>query len=113
MADNGENVEYRHVGSFAPHGHDGMGWLGNTDIYVKAEDYDNHVNYLADAFAVYADNARLRAALLRARVEIDKWGHGDFHYGNTPRDPSVLAALADIDRTLLELPASGRTEENQ
>lgn len=101
--------EYRHVGSFAPHGHDGMGWLGNTEIYVKVEDYDNHVNYSADAFAVYADNARLRAALVRARAEIDRWGYGDHHYGNTPRDPGVLAALADIDHTLTTPDYSGRS----
>lgn len=45
---------------------------------------------------------RLRNALLDAREEIDKWGYGDFHYGDTPREPSVLAALAAIDEVLGE-----------
>lgn len=57
---------YRHVGRFAPHGHDGCGWLGNTDVFVRAEDYDNHVNCTADQFAIYADNARLRGLLDKA-----------------------------------------------
>lgn len=42
----------------------------------------------------------LREALVEARAEIDGWGYGDFHYGNLPRDPSVLAALANIDAAL-------------
>lgn len=101
--------EYRHVGSLAPYGHDGMGWLGNVDIYVKAEDYDRHTPCRADDHRLWADNARLRAALRRAREELDRWGHGDFHYGNMPRDKGVLDALADIDRTLTAHDYFGRT----
>jgi hypothetical protein len=44
--------------------------------------------------------AELLAALGRARTELDRWGHGDFHYGDMPRDPRVLAALADIDAVI-------------
>jgi hypothetical protein len=99
---------YRHVGSLAPYGHDGMGWLGGVDIYVKAEDYDRHTSYEGDAHRLWADNTRLRRALERARSEIDRWGYGDFHYGNTPRDQRVLDALIDIDRTLAEVSLSDR-----
>jgi hypothetical protein len=42
----------------------------------------------------------LRALLVDARAEVDKWGYGDFHYGDTPRDPGVLAMLARIDAAL-------------
>ena len=33
-------------------------------------------------------------------AELSRWGFGDFHYGNTPRDPEVLAALAVYDEAL-------------
>lgn len=42
----------------------------------------------------------LKDALRAARAEIDRHGYGDFHYGDQPRDPGVLGALADIDRVL-------------
>ena len=42
----------------------------------------------------------LRAVLVEARAELDRWGFGDFHYGDTPRDPGVLAMLAKIDTVL-------------
>lgn len=35
--------------------------------------------------------------LQAARAEINRWGHGDMHYGPTARDPKVLAMLARID----------------
>lgn len=38
--------------------------------------------------------------LIDARSEIDRWGHGDMHYGPMPRDPGVVAALAAIDEVL-------------
>jgi hypothetical protein len=41
--------------------------------------------------------SELEDALRAARAEIDRHGHGDFHYGVTPRDPGVLSALAAID----------------
>lgn len=44
--------------------------------------------------------AQLTEALRAAKTEIDRWGHGDFHYGATPRDVGVLAALAAIDAAL-------------
>lgn len=62
--------EYRHVGRLARHGLDGMGWLGDTDVYVKVEDYDTHVDYSADEFVVYAENNRLRAQLDEALVAL-------------------------------------------
>ena len=60
-----------HVGRFAAHGHDGRGWLGNTDVFVRAEDYENHVNYTDDGFRIYAGNARLEA-LIAALGERDE-----------------------------------------
>jgi hypothetical protein len=42
----------------------------------------------------------LRTALIEAQSELERWGHGDFHYGNMPRDPGVLAALARIREAL-------------
>jgi hypothetical protein len=42
----------------------------------------------------------MRALLVDARAEIDRWGYGDFHWGDTPRDPGVLAMLARIDASL-------------
>lgn len=50
----------------------------------------------------------LLAALIEARAEVDRWGYGDFHYGETPRDPGVLAMLARIDAVLATVPQSGR-----
>ena len=57
-------AEFEHVGSFAPYGLDGCGALGGVDIYVKAEDTDKGTNYQADDHRLWADNARLRAALV-------------------------------------------------
>jgi hypothetical protein len=48
------------------------------------------------------DHEEVLALLRDARAEIDKWGYGDFHYGDTPRDPDVLAMLARIDAFLEE-----------
>lgn len=42
----------------------------------------------------------LTEALMNARDEIDRWGHGDMHYGPMPRDPGVVSALASIDEVL-------------
>lgn len=42
----------------------------------------------------------LRLALISARGEINRWGHGDMHYGPMPRDPGVVTALAAIDEVL-------------
>lgn len=42
----------------------------------------------------------MRETLFAARMELERWGHGDMHYGNTPRDPKVLAMLAKIDEVL-------------
>ncbi len=42
----------------------------------------------------------LRVALTEARKEIDRWGHGDMHYGPMPRDHGVVNALAAIDELL-------------
>lgn len=39
-----------------------------------------------------------------ARDELDRWGHGDMHYGNTPRDPKVLAMVDRINAALREGP---------
>jgi hypothetical protein len=44
--------------------------------------------------------ADLEDALRVARTEIDRWGFGDFRFGNTPRDPKTLAALALIDKVV-------------
>ncbi len=40
-------------------------------------------------------------------AELSRWGFGDFHYGDTPRDPDVLAALAVYDRALEEARLDG------
>jgi hypothetical protein len=42
----------------------------------------------------------LMGLLADARTEIDRWGHGDFHYGETPRDPGVVKMLARLDEVL-------------
>jgi len=36
----------------------------------------------------------------RLADEVDRWGHGDFHYGPMPRDRGVLEALAAHDEAL-------------
>lgn len=48
--------------------------------------------------------ASLREALADARIELDKHGHGDFHYGDRPRDPLVLTVLRKIDAALATAP---------
>ena len=50
--------------------------------------------------------------LVEARAEIDRWGFGDFHYGDTPRDPGVLAMLAKID-TVLDAPRGTEGEAKE
>ena len=77
-----------HVGRFAAHGHDGRGWLGNTDVFVRAEDYENHVNYTDDGFRIYAENARLEAALIAALGERDKY-KAAWHDSENRRDKAV------------------------
>lgn len=42
----------------------------------------------------------LRTLLQDARAELDRWGHGDMHYGPMPRDPGIVAMLAKIDAVL-------------
>lgn len=39
-------------------------------------------------------------ALRATRDELSRWGFGDFHYGNMPRDPEVLDALAIANAAL-------------
>ena len=50
--------------------------------------------------AARARNFELAEALRAARTEIDRWGHGDIHYGLMQRDPAVLSSLAAIDKVL-------------
>ena len=66
-----EALGLRHVGRFAAHGHDGRGWLGNTDVFVRAEDYENHVNYTDDGF-----RASFRRVLAKAKVGPGLTFHG-------------------------------------
>lgn len=46
------------------------------------------------------ETATLRETLYAARTELDRWGHGDMHYGNMPRDEGVVKMLAKIDEVL-------------
>lgn len=48
---------------------------------------------------------RLRSTLIAARAEVDRWGYGDFHWGETPRDEGVLSMLARIDAALSSHPS--------
>lgn len=57
-------------------------------------------DHLAEMMAVAEENERLRNVLREARAEVDRWGHGDMHYGAMPRDKGVLAMLAKIDGVL-------------
>jgi hypothetical protein len=61
---------------------------------------ERHLATMADAATGRAVARKLRdlAALLAA--EVDRWGYGDFHYGETPRDPGVLAALTAYSDTM-------------
>lgn len=36
--------DYVLVGKLGPDGFDGVGWLADTTVYVKAEDYENHAD---------------------------------------------------------------------
>lgn len=46
---------------------------------------------------VVRERDRLRDALLTVRTELDRHGYGDFHYGDLPREQSVVDALAVAD----------------
>lgn len=58
---------------------------------------------------VIATLPELVAVLIEARAEVDRWGYGDFHWGETPRDPGVLATLERIDAALAKVGPSGRS----
>ena len=49
------------------------------------------------------ENDRLREALRITATELDRWGRGDFHYGNTPQDPTVRDTVARA-RAILAVP---------
>lgn len=59
-----------------------------------------------------AENTRLRDALTYARNELDRHGYGDFHYGETPREPSIVAALAIVDSALRGYEVTDVTRED-
>lgn len=45
---------------------------------------------------------KLRAVLQATRDELNRWGHGDMHYGSMPQNARVVAAVELADRTLKE-----------
>jgi hypothetical protein len=53
------------------------------------------------------DNDRLRAALVAARGELEKWGWGDHHYGEAWQERRVVDAIEDINRALNPPPQMG------
>jgi hypothetical protein len=42
----------------------------------------------------------LRATLQATRDELNRWGHGDFHYGAQKQERSVVEAVERADRVL-------------
>ncbi len=50
------------------------------------------------------EGVSLRQALEIARDELKRWGWGDFHYGEQPQDPVVLAAISIADKALATAP---------
>ena len=48
----------------------------------------------------YAEVERLRATLRATRDQLDRFGYGDFRWGDTPRDPEVVAAVQAADAAL-------------
>lgn len=45
---------------------------------------------------------RLREVLQHVRDELNRWGHGDFHYGPQAQEQSVVNAVTMADRVLKE-----------
>lgn len=95
------------------------GWRKPNFAPWDSETEELRTAYLEDAQAaltaakfpdLLTDNRRLRDALQYARNELDRCGYGDFHYGETPRDPRILAALEIADAAIAKLPSDEGAE---